>query len=221
MNPRTMLGSGLLHIAQGKLESASGLLYSASEHNLLSSFSLSLHAWSDYLAGNFAEAMEHIAEVRAGGGSGSILAAVEALTAAQVEPPLESVAHLECLLEEHSGNDVVRGALGYVSARSGDEARARAILAALSKPRSHAKDAAHYSTALTCLGLNQTEDAITSLALSYKDGSLWSLAFHLDPALRRLKQQPGFGDFLRAAYPASSARAARSQSVQLEASIAL
>jgi tetratricopeptide (TPR) repeat protein len=201
VNTRVMDGRALLHIAYGVLQPASELLYAASEYAPLSSISLGLHCWSEYLMGNYSEVKEHIAQAHASGRSGPILTVVDALTSVRADSSSTSISYIECLLDEDPANESAQGVLGYVAGRSGDTAKARAILEALMIGRTHARDKPYYALALTHLGLDQHQEAIQSIISSYKEGSLWSLGFHLDPALLPLKQEHEFMNFIDAAYP--------------------
>ena len=200
-NPRLTLGRALLHIAEGDLERASDLLYGAAGPHMLCTIALGLHSWSEYLAGEYSEVMEHIAEAQESGQSGPILNGVEALASMQLERPSEAIAHIETLLARDPGNDVARGALGYIAGGSGDRIKAQEVLGDLNSEYSHAKYVPHYSIALVHIGLDQIEDAMRSLVSSYEDGSIWSLSFAVDPALRPLAEEPAFKEFLRVSYP--------------------
>lgn len=208
VNPRFTLGRGLLHIAQGNIRSASDLLYEAAGAHFLCTIALGLHCWSEYLAGKYSEVMEHIAQAHESGQFGPILNGVEALALAQSGEPSDSIGQIENLLARDPRNDVVHGALGLVAGQCGDTARALAILDSLTRDYSHASYVPHYAVALVHIGLRQTDQAMRFIGLSYEDGSLWSLGFALDPALRSLADDPRFKDFLRSAYPWTPVRGA-------------
>jgi tetratricopeptide (TPR) repeat protein len=214
-NTRAMVGRGLLCIAQGIMQPASALLYAASERDPLSSLSLGLHSWSEYLTGNYTEVRAHIAQAHASGRFGPILASVDALTSIQVDSSSVSISYIERLLDQDPSNELVRGTLGYATGRSGEKAKARGIRESLTNCASHARYMPHYAVALTHLGLDQKQEAIQSMILSYNDGSLWSLGFHLDPALRSLEQETDFRDFVGAAYPILASEQRRSPSLAL------
>ena len=203
-NTRLMVGRALLHIAQGSLEDASESLYRAAGAQVLCTVALGLHAWSEYLAAKYAEVMEHISQADESGRSGPILRGVAALASIQFESPPKSISYIEHLLAVDPENPLVRGALGYVTGRSGDRIKAQRVLKDLSHDYSHAKYIPHYSIALIHIGLDQIEQAIRCLGLSYEDGSIWSLGFASDPALRPLRNEPAFEDFVRLAYPAAA-----------------
>lgn len=201
---RLMVGRALLHVAQGNLEAASEYLYGAAGPHVLCTVALGLHAWTEYLAGKYCEVMEHISQADESGQSGPILKSVAALASTQFEPPSRSILYIEHLLAVDPENPLVRGALGYITGRSGDRIKAQEVLRDLSHDYSHAKYIPHYSIALVHIGLDQAEQAVRRLGLSYKDGSIWSLGFASDPALRPLRDEPAFEDFVRFAYPAAT-----------------
>jgi Flp pilus assembly protein TadD len=201
ISTRMTVGRGLLYVAQRQLDTASHLLYGASQSDPLSSLWLGLHAWSEYLAGKFTEVMEHIMEAHESARHSPFLVGVEALTASRLEQPSDSIAHIEMLLADDPGNSLARGALGYIAGRSGDKRKARAVLDDLSCHHSHAQVTPHYAMGLVHIGLEQTEQAIRSLLLSYEEGSLWSLGFAVDPACLTLANEPAYRDFVRSAFP--------------------
>ncbi len=203
-----LVGRALLSIAEADCETASDLLLRASQQNPLSSLSLGLHSWSEYLAVSYSEVLDHIAQTRQSGSFGPPIGAVEALTYVQCLPRHEAIDSIGNLIVEDPGNYVARGALGYLWGLNGNEGQARGTLELLESRRSHANVTAHYAIALTHLGLDETEEAIRSIERSYQAGSLWSLGFHLDPVLRSLAQEAAFKGFVGASYPVVGRRAA-------------
>jgi len=212
---RAMVGRALLSVAEGDCDTASDLLYRASQQNKLSSLSLGLHCWSEYLDGSYAEALEHIAQARESGRFGPIIGAVEALTSVQYLPRHEAIDCIRCLIEEDPRNRIARGALGYLLGLNGNVSQAREMLELLESHHSHSYETAHYAIAMTYLGLDETEEAIRSIERSYQAGSLWSLGFHLDPLLGSLAQEVEFKKFVTAAYPVVGRRAASGSSTSI------
>lgn len=204
VSPRAMIGLGLFHIAEGHPRCASEILFTAAQQDSLSNLAVGLHCWSEYLDGQYSEAMDHTAQARESGSCGPILGAVEALASIQMETRPESIERIESLVAEDSHNYVARGVLGFICGLSGNTARAQAILEHFDQRDSHAKYSADYAAALICLGLNRKHAAVSFLERSFRAGSLWSLGFASDPALSALADSREFNDLLRRAdYPAS------------------
>jgi tetratricopeptide (TPR) repeat protein len=204
---RAMVGRALLSIAERDCENASDLLYRASQQDSLSSLSLGFHTWSEYLAGSYAEVLDHIAQARESGCFGPIIGAVEALTFVQCLPRHEAIDCIGNLIVENPGNCVARGALRYLLGLDGNEEHVRRMLELLKSRRSHANVTTHFAIALIHLGLDETEEAIRSIKRSYQAGSLWSLGFHSDPVLRSLEKEGEFKHFLSTSYPVVRCRA--------------
>jgi Flp pilus assembly protein TadD len=205
---RVMLGLAFLSIAQGDCAAASDLSYNAAQQDSLTSLSLALHSWSDYLTGSFIEVLDHVAQVRESGCFGRIVGAVEALTCAQCLPRHVAIGRIRNLVEEDAKNQVARGVLGYLWGLDGNNEKAREVLRHLKSGQSHANVTDDYAIALTHLGLGETGMAIRHIKGSYQAGSPWSAGFHLDPALRPLEDQAEFNDFVTLAYPTSNRPAA-------------
>jgi hypothetical protein len=202
-NTRVTVGRALLHIVTGDCKVASNLLYLASQQSSLSGLSLGLHSWSDYLAGDFSEAMDHVSQAWGSGRRNPIVGVVEALTCIQLMHGEDAIQRVGTRIQEDPKNDVVRGALGYLYGTNGREESARRILHDLNREHSHARENSHYAIALVYLGIGEVSQAVQSLERSYEEGSLWSLALHLDPALRSLAGHPEFERFINKAYPAT------------------
>jgi len=96
-----LIGRALLHIAQGRLAEASDLLSEASIQYPLSAPTMLFQCWNDYLTGQYAKALDLIAQARAIGHCGSALDAVEALSLTGLEDPDESVERVKPSLPAH------------------------------------------------------------------------------------------------------------------------
>lgn len=190
-------GRALLHIAEGSLDKASDLLLAASSRQALNNLSAGLYCWCEYLRGAYSRAAYKINQARESGRVGHILVAVEALTSTQVESPASSIKHLEMLVEDHPANQVLLGALGFVFGAQGQDQKARAMLDRIALHASDGQDQVHYGSALVFIGLNEPEKAWQELDRSYRDGSLWSLGFPVDPILNRLREDPNYQVFMR------------------------
>jgi hypothetical protein len=205
-NMRIVIGRALSHIVRGHLNQSSGLLSAASESSALNSLSLGLHCWNLYLIRDYSRVMEGVSAAYANGGSSPIIAAIEALTSLQTEHLPSAMSRIERLLDQDSGHELVRGAMGYAAGRAGNHETARAILQHLMDRREDTRLPPHFAIALVHLGLDQKEEAMDSILLSYEDGSLWSLGFHMDPILSSLEGDAAFRTFIRNCYPTSPDR---------------
>lgn len=197
---RALDGRGLLSIAEGRLEEASSLFLEAARQSPLSSASMALHCWSEYLAGGFEYVLGRIEEIRATGTPGPMLDAVEALSLVQSgDGAIDRVAALAADAPRYP---VLQGALGYAYAIQGQGQKARELLEAMTHgPRARlAREP--YAEALILVGLKEWEQAAVCLEQAYGNGSLWSLGFRSDPILEPLRNEASFTDFLsRCGYP--------------------
>jgi tetratricopeptide (TPR) repeat protein len=199
-----LLGRALLYIAEGCLQEASGYLQEARTQNVLSSPVVELCCWSEYLAGEYASAMDQVAQARASGQFGSVFDAVEALASIQIEAPDAHIQRMEALVVDSPHHAVLQGALGYAYAVNGQGRRASEILDAMTYSCTQEKMSEPYAIALVQLGLNQRQEAVKRLERSYREGSLWSLGFQSDAILGPLRHDPHFRQFMsKVTYPVS------------------
>lgn len=180
-----LVGRALLFIAEGSLSQASDLLMKASSQNPLSTPSVALRCWCEYLAGRFEQTRALCALARSSGHTGAVLDATEALTLVQLGKPHADVRRLELLAGESPHHYVLHGVLGYFYALSGREDKARAIVKTLNQSCMGRKNDYPYATTLPLIGLNDAQKAKECLVDSYRSGSLWSLGFLSDPILIR------------------------------------
>lgn len=199
---RSLKGRGLLAIAEGNPEQAAEYFLRAAAQSPLSSAPSALHCWSEYLAGNFSLAMDQIGETRATGLPGPILDAVEALIAIQSGDAESRLNRLEELISARPNHDILYGALGYVLALNGQRARAHELCARMKTRAKNGLGREPYAVALTLIGLNEIQEAVEFLERSFREGSLWSLGFQVDPILDALREDAHFKLFMaRASYP--------------------
>jgi len=198
---RTRVGRALLHVAEGSASEASQSLGRLAEEHPLSQTWLGLRCWTDYLAQDYGRARDHIAQARHSGKAGRVLYSAEGLISLQWEPPGAAVEHLHALMEEDPKNKLLESALGYALAASGKTDEARQILNRLTERDSATGRIPHYCRAIVLIGLNERQMAIESVERSYELGPLWSLAFHLDPILEPLRDEPSFQAFVNRSYP--------------------
>jgi len=201
---RVMLGRAMAHIASGNLNMASALLKEAAELHQLSTTSAALQCWVTYLSGECAHALEQIDEMRAGGLTGPVIDAVEALVSIQLKQPDAQIEHIQALVAHNPRQNVLHGALGYAYAAANQRQKAAEILHALKRQAAKSNLHASYASALVLIGLKQNQEAIQYIERSYRSGSLWSIGFLSDPILAPLRSHPEFQQFLSgAAYTAS------------------
>ena len=198
----SMVGRAMLHIAEGCLKEASALLLEAAEQHALSTPATALHCWSEYLAGEYTNALFQIEQARASGQFGLVFDAVEALASIQLEEPDAQIERIESLAADSPHHDVLRGALGYAYGVTGQDQRARELLDAVTNPGTGSKSREPYAIALLLIGLNERRKAVQWLERSYREGSLWSLGFPSDPILAPLRNDPYYQLFMsKAGYP--------------------
>jgi tetratricopeptide (TPR) repeat protein len=188
----SLSGLALLHIADGNLTSASNSAWEAWMQNTLVSSLGAMVCWIKYLQGDYELALELVAQVRGSGGSGATIAAVEALALNQAGPDEEAIQRIEELRLEHPQNQTLLGALGYAYAASKQTGKALEVLEDLSQAHIKKKPNNAYARALVFMGMGSGRDAIPCLEVSFDEGSLWSLGFRADPAMRRLRGEARF-----------------------------
>jgi hypothetical protein len=128
--------------------------------------------------------------------------AVEALASIQLEEPDAYIRRMETLAVDSPHQDVLRGALGYAYAVTGQSQRASELLNAMTNPGTRSKSRQPYAIALILIGLNERQKAVHWLEQSYLEGSLWSLGFPSDPILAPLRNDPHYRLFLsKISYP--------------------
>jgi tetratricopeptide (TPR) repeat protein len=199
---RAMVGRAVLYIAEGCLQEASDLLEETAQQYPLSSSMTTWHCWNEYLAGDYANALDRIEQYRASGRHGPIMAAVEALAYIQLEAPDAQIERIEALATDYRHHDIVRGALGYAYAMAGQSQKAREILDAMTHPSKRNDSREPYAAALVLIGLDERQEAVKRLEQSYREGSHWSLGFPSDPILVSLRNDSHYQLFLsKVSYP--------------------
>ncbi len=209
---RAMVGRAVLYIAEGCLPEASRLLQETAQQYPLSSSMTTWYCWNEYLAGDYADALDQIEQFRASGRHGPIMAAIEALAYIQLEEPAAQIERIEAIAFDHRHHDIVRGALGYAYAMAGQHQRAREILDAMKHPSKRNDNRDPYAAALVLIGLDERQEAMKRLEQSYLEGSHWSLGFPYDPILASLRNDPQYQLFMsRVSYPESEFSVSRSR----------
>ena len=202
LTTRAMVGRAVLHLAEGSLGEAAALLLEAEQSCALSCTAMAWYCWSQYLAGEYANALLHIRQYRASGRSGPVVDAIEALCLIQLEEPLALTGRLGVMAAASPQNAMLLGALGYLHGMLGNRKRATEILSAMIDPKVHSMHEESYAIALVLIGLDQIQEAIKRLEQAYRDGSLWSLGYRSDPILATLENDRHYQLFMdRVRYP--------------------
>jgi hypothetical protein len=188
----TLAGMALLHIAEGQLASASHCAWEAWMQNTLVSTLGALVCWTKYLHGDFERALELVAQVRGSGGCGATIGAIEALASIHAGPTKTSIARVEQIAADFPLSQTVQGALGYAYAIAKQAGKALDVYQTLEQQNAQKKPNNPYGRALVLIGLGDGRQAVPWLEAAFAEGSLWSLGFGSDPALRRLRGDPRF-----------------------------
>jgi hypothetical protein len=189
-SPRPLVGLVLVRIAQGDLSGATSMLRGVSRYTPLSAGAAALFCWVEYLAGDFENAIRHVAQEHDIGHRGAVLDATEALANVLLLGPAAVLEHLELLATSAPRSFAMLGVLGYAYAMNGEQSRARQVLKCMTESGLRSQHHYSYSIALTHLGLEENEKAVEWLEASYRQGSLWSLGFKWDPLLAPLRGDP-------------------------------
>jgi len=203
---QALVGRALLSLAEGRPTLASELLREASVQSPLDVFATALLCWEEYLSGKFENVLAFVLQARASGHAGAVLDGVEALASVLLKGPTANIEQLTHLLEDSPGHYTLLGVLGYAHGMSGQVEKAREIIESMTVLGFRGKRDYAYSMALTYLGLNERHAAVKWLLESYRQGSLWSLGFQLDPILAPLRDDPQTSKwFGRMGYPTAIA----------------
>lgn len=207
---QAMVGLAMLRTAEARLDEAARLLLDVVHHRTLSSDATTLYCWTEYLAGRCSSALFQIAQYRASGRSGPLVDAVEALAILQSAEPGSSIERIQALGGDSAASDVLRGALGYACAVTGQLESAGNLLDALARPEPSEKVHEPYAIALVLIGMNRRQEAVKRLEQSYNEGSLWSLGFRSDPILETLRNDARFQLFWsKVSYPVAESPGSR------------
>jgi tetratricopeptide (TPR) repeat protein len=196
-----LAGRGLLYVAEGNLVDASRCLREAWKENALASASNAFLHWTQYLSGDYGQALEAIAQSRASGESNSLTAAVEALALIQMGPVAAAIQRIEAIAAANPKNLALRGAFGYACAIADQMDRAQDIVRSLKRFQGEPS----YALALVLMGLEERSEAVSCLEQSFTEGSLWSLGFRFDPVFRPMKDDHRFASLLRKLDPSGRA----------------
>ena len=188
-----LTGRALLLVAERNLEAATQCLQDAWRQNTFALPSNALLCWVQYLAGDYEQAMETVAQARMSGETGSLIASMEALALIQSGSISSKLKRIEAIAGSYPRSLVLQGALGYACAVSDQTTRARELLHNLNRMKGDSL----YPIALILMALDERNQVISCLEASYAEGSLWSLGFRSDPILQHLRDDPSFGSRLR------------------------
>ena len=199
---RALVGRAMLFIAERSLQDASKLLYDVIKLRPLNALVGALYCWSTYLDEDYRTALDFAEEMRASGSSGPVLGAVESLAAIHCDPPRVYLRHIETTAGDWPQDQLLQGILGYAYALNGRTSEAKQILHAMTHLPEGEKAVPSYAAALVLAGLGEFRDAVQWLETSFRRGSLWSMGFLSDPALRRIRDDSSYRDsFLADNYP--------------------
>jgi len=193
----SLVGRALLKVASGDLRDASEFLLEATHLNPLDAPLTAFLAWVMYLDKNYADALFMVNMYRKCGDAGTLMTVVSAFAAIQMHNAAETMSNLESLLAEQSHRTILDGVRGYYFALSGQPESARNVLDEMTAGPSAEMYGMAYPIALIHMALGDKKMAVQWLKKSYIEGSLWSLAFHLDPTLDSLRGDPDFESLLR------------------------
>jgi len=187
-----LAGMAVLHVAEGDLGSASDCAWEAWMQNTMVSALGAIVCWSKYLQGDSERALELVAQVRGSGGCGATIGAIEALALNQAGSSKTGIDRIEAIAASFPRSQILQGALGYAYAIAKQTGNALDILQNLEQPNAQKKPNNPYGRALVLIGLGNGQQAVPWLEAAFAEGSLWSLGFSSDPALRRLRGDPSF-----------------------------
>jgi hypothetical protein len=190
-----LAGRVMLHLAEADPVEAIKRGWEAWQQNPLVSSLGAQVCWSHYLAGDFEQALELTAQVRASGGDGAWLGEIEALALVQAGA-VDAFARIAALAGQFPRSRTLQGILGYFYASHKQAGRAWEILRNLEQVHAQKKNNA-YALALVAVGLDLSQDAARWLEAAYAEGSVWSMGFRCDPMLRPLDGDPRFELLLR------------------------
>ena len=196
--PTSFALSGLaaMHVAEGRLGEAFDCAWEAWKRNPLVGSLGGILSWIVYLSGDFGQALEMVAQMRSGGGGGSLATVVEALVLVQDKRLTTHLDRLEKAAMEFRRNHTLQGILAYAYGMVGEKSKAREKQAYLAHGSETRMKSNAYALALVSMGLDNRQEAIARLEASYAEGTLWSLGFRTDPVLWPLR---GDGRFERLA----------------------
>jgi len=110
----------------------------------------------------------------------------------QAGPTAASIDRIEAIAADFPRSQTLQGALGYAYAITKQAGKARDAYQNLEQPSAQKKPNNAYGRALVLIGLGNARQAGPWLEAAYAEGSLWSLGFGSDPALRRLRGDLSF-----------------------------
>ena len=185
-----MSGMVAMQIAEGRLIKARQCAWDAWKLNPLVSSLGALLCWTVYLSGDFLQVIDLVAQIRSGGGDGSLVTAVEALALVQDGSTAAHLNRLEKAASDFPKNHTLQGILGYAYGSSGEKSKAAKMYEHLFDHSETNRKSNGYALAIVSLGLGKRQESIAWLETAYDQGTLWSLGFRSDPILRPLT-----GDF--------------------------
>lgn len=145
-----------------------------------------------YRIGNYDRALSDAELASANGGDSAGIRVIVGLIHLVRGRYNDAVWELSSAAQVYPRNPIIKGALGYAYAVSGEESQAREILADLKRNALPQASSCAYGTALVCLGLNDLEESLDWLLQAYHDRSVWLLTIPQDKLFAPLNQHPRF-----------------------------
>ena len=187
-----LAGLAALYIAEGRIPKAQECAWDAWRLNPLVSSLGGFLCWSVYLAGDFKQVLDLIAQIKAGGGDTGVSSIIEALVLIQSGSVPANLSRLEKAASDFPNNHTLQGILGYAYGLSNEIEKARNMHGSLVHWWETNRRSNGYPLALVSMGLGNHEDAIDWLEAACSEGTLWSLGFRSDPILKPLSNNPRF-----------------------------
>jgi tetratricopeptide (TPR) repeat protein len=189
---KSLIGRALLKVVHGQLLDAETFLREAVEAAPFNVPLVSLLLLVLYYARQYDEVMFLAEAYRRSGESGALFCAVEALSMIQMARGDAGVHGMDDFKSPTSNGFLANGIRGYRLALTGRREAALEVLRHLEDGAQKRMDGASYVAALINLALDHREQAVRWLEASYRERSIWSLAFHLDPVLENLSDYMPF-----------------------------
>jgi tetratricopeptide (TPR) repeat protein len=187
-----LAGLAAMEIADGNLASAQDRAWEAWRLNPLVGALGAFLCWVVYLNGEFQQALDLIAQIRSGGGDGTLISTVEALVMLQCPSAAANLNRIQKAAASFPMSHTLQGILGYAYGASGQKNEAWESYEHLAHGAEMDRKSNGYGLAIASMGLGNQREAVGWLETAFAEGTLWSLGFRSDPLLRPFHQDPQF-----------------------------